>query len=85
MTSRQNDEQDAYHHGLSLQRLPYEMMGLIAEYLDIDDIFELSLVNRHFQFLVREEQFCRTILKVGYLRGLLSMWPKMVMSFLALY
>ncbi|KAI1466031.1 uncharacterized protein F4812DRAFT_94237 [Daldinia caldariorum] len=45
-----------------LQRLPYEIMAYIVEYLDIDEIFDLSLSCRHFQYLVKEESFCRAII-----------------------
>ncbi|KAI0095444.1 hypothetical protein F4814DRAFT_182122 [Daldinia grandis] len=46
----------------NLQRLPYEIMAYIMNYLDIDEIFDLSLSCRHFQYLVREERFCRAII-----------------------
>ncbi|KAI0851266.1 hypothetical protein F5Y00DRAFT_251854 [Daldinia vernicosa] len=45
-----------------LQRLPYEIMSYIVYYLDIDEIFDLSLSCRHFQYLVREERFCKAII-----------------------
>ncbi|KAI2473247.1 hypothetical protein F4781DRAFT_381054 [Annulohypoxylon bovei var. microspora] len=45
-----------------LQRLPYEIMAYIVKYLDIDDVFILSLCSRHFQYLVREERFCKTLI-----------------------
>ncbi|KAI0179107.1 hypothetical protein GGR52DRAFT_534844 [Hypoxylon sp. FL1284] len=45
-----------------LQRLPYEIMAYIVGYLDIDEIFDLSLSCQHFQYLVREERFCKTII-----------------------
>ncbi|KAI1389798.1 uncharacterized protein F4822DRAFT_214184 [Hypoxylon trugodes] len=45
-----------------LQRLPYEIMAYIVKYLTIDQIFNLSLCSRHFQYLVREESFCRAIM-----------------------
>ncbi|KAI6082423.1 hypothetical protein F4821DRAFT_214923 [Hypoxylon rubiginosum] len=44
-----------------LQRLPYEIMAHIVKYLDIDEIFDLSLSCNHFQYLVREESFCKAI------------------------
>ncbi|KAI5858188.1 hypothetical protein GGS23DRAFT_335854 [Durotheca rogersii] len=44
-----------------LQRLPYEIMAYIASYLDIDEIFDLSLCCYHFQYLMREESFCKAI------------------------
>ncbi|KAI1380859.1 hypothetical protein F4677DRAFT_404876 [Hypoxylon crocopeplum] len=45
-----------------LQRLPYEIMAYIVNHLDIDEIFDLSLCGRHFQYLVREESFCKAII-----------------------
>ncbi|KAI1778303.1 hypothetical protein F4818DRAFT_294929 [Hypoxylon cercidicola] len=45
-----------------LQRLPYEIMAYIVKYLDIDEIFDLSLCCHHFQYLVREESFCKAII-----------------------
>lgn len=45
-----------------LQRLPYEIMANIAGHLDVDEVFDLSRTCRHFQYLVREERFCRAII-----------------------
>ncbi|KAI2625862.1 hypothetical protein GGR54DRAFT_629304 [Hypoxylon sp. NC1633] len=45
-----------------LQRLPYEIMAYIVKLLDIDEIFDLSLSCHHFQYLVREESFCKAII-----------------------
>ncbi|KAI0386612.1 hypothetical protein F5Y04DRAFT_241879 [Hypomontagnella monticulosa] len=45
-----------------LQRLPYEIMANIVGHLDIDEVFDLSRSSRHFQYLVREERFCRAII-----------------------
>ncbi|KAI0885633.1 uncharacterized protein GGS22DRAFT_199850 [Annulohypoxylon maeteangense] len=47
-----------------LQRLPYEIIAYIVKYLDIDDVFHLSLCSRHFQYLVREERFCKTLINI---------------------
>ncbi|KAI0896773.1 hypothetical protein F4806DRAFT_441135 [Annulohypoxylon nitens] len=47
-----------------LQRLPYEIIAYIVKYLDIDDVFMLSLCSRHFQYLVREERFCKTLINM---------------------
>ncbi|KAI1211780.1 uncharacterized protein F4807DRAFT_419022 [Annulohypoxylon truncatum] len=47
-----------------LQRLPYEIMAYIVKYLDLEDIFILSLCSRHFQYLVREERFCKTLINM---------------------
>lgn len=52
-----------------LERIPYEIMGLIIRDLDLEDIFGLSLSSKHFQYLVREERICRVILTVSsYMR-----------------
>jgi hypothetical protein len=48
-----------------LQRLPYEIMYYIAMDLTIEEVFDLSLCSRHFQYLIREERFCRAIVKVS--------------------
>ncbi|KAI1418682.1 hypothetical protein F5Y13DRAFT_4710 [Hypoxylon sp. FL1857] len=45
-----------------LQRLPYEIMAYIVNYLDVDEIFDLSLCSRDFQYLVREERFCKAVI-----------------------
>ncbi|KAI1763990.1 hypothetical protein GGR53DRAFT_495755 [Hypoxylon sp. FL1150] len=45
-----------------LQRIPYEIMGYIVEYLEIVEVFDLSLCGPHFQYLVREERFCKAII-----------------------
>ncbi|KAI0836078.1 hypothetical protein F5Y06DRAFT_305416 [Hypoxylon sp. FL0890] len=46
----------------SLQHLPYEMMARIVVYLDVAEIFDLSLCCRQFQYLVREQSFCKAII-----------------------
>ncbi|OTB09104.1 hypothetical protein M426DRAFT_7128 [Hypoxylon sp. CI-4A] len=37
-------------------------MAYIVKYLDIDGVFYLSQCSRHFQYLVREERFCKAII-----------------------
>ncbi|KAI1751292.1 hypothetical protein F4782DRAFT_505318 [Xylaria castorea] len=44
-----------------LQRLPYELVAYIVEDLDIEDIFNWSLCNKHFQYLIRENRFCKRV------------------------
>ncbi|CAJ2502817.1 Uu.00g102110.m01.CDS01 [Anthostomella pinea] len=44
-----------------LQKLPYEIMAYIVRDLEIGEIFDLSRCCRHFQYLVREESFCKAI------------------------
>ncbi|KAI1140418.1 hypothetical protein F5Y05DRAFT_317061 [Hypoxylon sp. FL0543] len=50
------------HRAAGLQRLPYEIIASIVKHLDIEEIFDLSLCSRHFQYLVREERFCKAII-----------------------
>ncbi|KAI0470694.1 hypothetical protein GGR56DRAFT_660095 [Xylariaceae sp. FL0804] len=53
-----------------LQRMPYEIMAYIVRELDMEEIFHLSCSGKHFQYLVREENFCKAILlaKAPYAR-----------------
>lgn len=54
-----------YQSKPGLERIPYEIMSLIIKDLDLEDIFVLSLISRHFQYLVKEERFCQTTLGVS--------------------
>ncbi|KAI1306207.1 hypothetical protein F5Y03DRAFT_394752 [Xylaria venustula] len=45
-----------------LQRLPYELVACIVEGLDIEDIFHWSLCSKHFQYIIREDRFCKTVI-----------------------
>ncbi|KAI0474398.1 hypothetical protein F4859DRAFT_483057 [Xylaria cf. heliscus] len=44
-----------------LQRLPYELVAYVVEYLDIEDVFNWSLCNKYFQYIVREDRFCKRV------------------------
>ncbi|GAW13004.1 hypothetical protein ANO14919_023800 [Xylariales sp. No.14919] len=44
-----------------LQRLPYELVAYIAEGLDIEDVFHWSLCSKHFQYIIREDLFCKPV------------------------
>ncbi|KAI0426580.1 hypothetical protein F5Y09DRAFT_318498 [Xylaria sp. FL1042] len=44
-----------------LQRLPYELVAYIVENLDIEAVFNWSLCNRHFQYIIREDRFCKAV------------------------
>ncbi|KAK8073357.1 hypothetical protein PG994_004256 [Apiospora phragmitis] len=46
-----------------LTKLPYEMMANIAMRLGIEEVFDLSLCSRHFQYLVTEDNFCKPIIR----------------------
>ncbi|KAI0405992.1 hypothetical protein F4802DRAFT_613960 [Xylaria palmicola] len=45
-----------------LQKLPYELIAYIVDDLDIEDVFHWSLCNKHFQFIIREERFCKSVI-----------------------
>ncbi|KAK7937591.1 uncharacterized protein PG986_014459 [Apiospora aurea] len=44
-----------------LKKLPYEMMANIAMSLTIEEVFDLSLCCRHFQYLITENSFCKVV------------------------
>lgn len=48
---------------MSLSKLPYEIVSLIVQELEIDDVFHLSLSPR-FNYLVKEDRVCKSILEV---------------------
>ncbi|RYP18953.1 hypothetical protein DL765_003631 [Monosporascus sp. GIB2] len=62
MTASQRAEHTVYKGKSQLQRLPYEIIGLIVQNLDLEDVFELSLCSRDFQYLIRDERFCRAVI-----------------------
>ena len=49
-----------------LQKLPYEIMANVATSLSIEEIFDLSLSCRHFQYLITEDSFAKHIIRVSY-------------------
>ncbi|KAI0190020.1 hypothetical protein EV127DRAFT_365898 [Xylaria flabelliformis] len=44
-----------------LQRLPYELVAYVVEDLDIEDVFNWSLCSKRFQYLIREDRFCKRV------------------------
>lgn len=48
---------------MSLTKLPYEIISLIVQELEIDDVFHLSLSPR-FNYLIKEDRVCKLILEV---------------------
>ncbi|POS72828.1 hypothetical protein DHEL01_v208771 [Diaporthe helianthi] len=48
---------------MSLSKLPYEIINLIVQELELDDVFHLSLSPR-FSYLIREERVCKAILEL---------------------
>ncbi|RYP93027.1 hypothetical protein DL770_000901 [Monosporascus sp. CRB-9-2] len=62
MTASQGAEHTVYLGKSPLQRLPYEIIGFIVQNLDLEDVFELSLCSPDFQYLIRDERFCRAVL-----------------------
>ncbi|KAK8872919.1 f-box domain containing protein [Apiospora arundinis] len=61
--SSKNDAMVVWPSSSGLQKLPYEMMANIAMSLSIEEIFDLSLCCRHFQYLVTEDSFCKHIVR----------------------
>lgn len=48
---------------MSLSKLPYEIISLIVQELELDDVFHLSLSPR-FSYLIKEDRVCKAILEV---------------------
>ncbi|KAI1113019.1 hypothetical protein F5Y14DRAFT_419340 [Nemania sp. NC0429] len=44
-----------------LLRLPYELVAYIVRSLGIDDVFSFSLCCKHFQYIIREDRFCKPV------------------------
>ena len=49
----------------ALQRMPYELMALNVQHIDLEDIFDLALSCRDLEYLIRDDRFCRSILEVS--------------------
>ncbi|KAI0153200.1 hypothetical protein GGR57DRAFT_148552 [Xylariaceae sp. FL1272] len=45
-----------------LRCLPYELVAYIVRDLDIEDVFNWSLCCKHFQYIVREDRFCKPVI-----------------------
>jgi Ca2+:H+ antiporter len=46
---------------MSLSKLPYEIINLIVQELEVDDVFHLSL-STQFSYFAKEERICKAIL-----------------------
>ncbi|KAI1819083.1 hypothetical protein F4861DRAFT_188264 [Xylaria intraflava] len=45
-----------------IQRLPYELMAYIVRHLGVEDVFHWSLCSKHFQYMIREDRFCKPVI-----------------------
>jgi hypothetical protein len=54
-----------WHSSSGLKNLPYEMMANIAMRLSIEEVFDLSLCSRHFQYIITEDSFSKVIVLVS--------------------
>lgn len=48
-----------------LKRLPYELVSYIVQELDIEDVFNWSLCCKHFQYIIRDDHFCKPVVTVS--------------------
>ncbi|KAL7928455.1 hypothetical protein V8C35DRAFT_242088 [Trichoderma chlorosporum] len=48
---------------MSLCRVPFEILRLIAVNLDADDLFHLAISSRHFQHIIYDTVICRKVLE----------------------
>lgn len=65
IVSPKNDTMVFRHSFSGLQTLPYEMMANVAMSLSIEEVFDLSLCSRHFQYIITEDSFCKAIVLVS--------------------
>lgn len=49
---------------MSLTGLPYEVLSIITEELDLEDIFNLGLTCPRLLYLIQDNRTCRGILEV---------------------
>ncbi|KAK3943432.1 hypothetical protein QBC46DRAFT_338685 [Diplogelasinospora grovesii] len=47
---------------MSIAKLPYELVSYVVQHLNLEDVRNLSLTCRRFQYLVHEENIAKTIL-----------------------
>lgn len=52
---------------MSLRRLPYEVVSIITTCLGLEDIFHLALSCQRFQYLIRDDRACKSLLEVSSL------------------
>lgn len=50
---------------MNLYHMPVEIMLFMADYLDPDDIFHLSLTCKGLKYLIHDRHICRHILLVS--------------------
>jgi len=48
-----------------IQRMPYELIAWIVKDLEVEDTFNLSLCCKQFQYIIREDRFCKPVIKVS--------------------
>lgn len=48
---------------MSLATLPYEIIGIIVQDLDLEDVFHISLSSKRFLYLIHEDRVCKTVLE----------------------
>ncbi|KAM0809111.1 hypothetical protein AB5N19_09454 [Seiridium cardinale] len=48
----------------NIRRLPYEILSIIVKELSLNTIYDLSQSCRHFQYLIRDENLCKMLLKI---------------------
>ncbi|KAJ4396002.1 hypothetical protein N0V93_000218 [Gnomoniopsis smithogilvyi] len=48
---------------MSLQSLPYEVVSIITQSLDLEDLFHLALSCQRFQYLIRDDRSCKVFLE----------------------
>lgn len=52
---------------MSLRYLPYEVVSIITETLDLEDIFHLAISCRQLQYLIYDNRRCKVFLSVSSL------------------
>lgn len=52
---------------MSLRCLPYEVVAIITEHLDLEDIFHLAISCRQLQYLLDDNRRCKVFLSVSFL------------------
>lgn len=49
---------------MCLETLPYEVVSIIVQSLDLDDVFHLSLSAKRFIYLIQEDWVCKAVIEV---------------------
>ncbi|KAK7969633.1 F-box protein [Apiospora saccharicola] len=62
-SSSRSDAMVVWPSSSGLTKLPYEIMANIAMRLGIEEVFDLSLCCRHFQYLITEDNFAKPIVR----------------------